>query len=250
MPAQRKINYTSDPATFDYAANWAQGQAARDAVTREKFGQAAVDRGYNTADEYGEWRKRDLRADTWKNVGRAAAIIGGPIAASYAIPAAASGSVSIPGGASISTAFPAAGGSGGGGMGFSLGKLLGSRGFEAIANGATSLLGLRSQNKTNKYATDANARLMADQTRLEQERLARTDAADTADRADAERRWQAEQDQAKQEYAAAQEQREYQRMISDRQLALDNEREARRSTYRSTYGDPAMRSLGSILGIR
>lgn len=137
----------------------------------------------------------------------------------------------------------AASGTGGGSaMGFSLGRLLGSRGFEALANGATSLLGMRSQNNANRYATDVNARLTAEQLAMERERLAREQAAADADRADAKARWDAEQAMAARQFAASEDERAYNRQLLEA-------REARRAMY-DPYRQNAMRSLGAILGIR
>lgn len=162
-----------------------------------------------------------------------------------AIPFAAAAPVLFGGGASMPAAategvgFSSAGGSG---MGFSLGKLLGSRGVEAIGNGVTSILGMRSQNNANRYATDVNARLTAQQIQMEQDRIARQEAADAADRADAQKRWEAEQAMKAKELAASEEERAYNRQLLDA-------REARRALY-DPYRQNAMRSLGAILGIR
>jgi hypothetical protein len=132
-----------------------------------------------------------------------------------------------------------AGGTSGGGM--TLGSLLGSRGFETGVNALTGFLGNRSQNKANRYAIDANARLTADQIRFEQERIRRQEEADALDRADAERRWNAEQALRAQQHAASEEERAYNRRLMDA-------REARRAVFRP-YSERAMRTLGSILGI-
>jgi hypothetical protein len=204
------------------------------------YGQAAIDRGYDTAEEFARVQDARNRRDFWMKAvlptvgfaagGAALGAVGGSGAAS--VPGAVGSNIAPLGGGTVT---------GGGGMGFSLGKLLGSRGFETGANALTSLFGLRSQNKANKYATDVNARLMSDQVRMEQERIARQEAAEAADRADIERRWMAEQAQSKQEFDALQEQRAYDRRILD-------EREGRRAMYRP-YSEAAMRSLGRILGI-
>lgn len=146
------------------------------------------------------------------------------------------------GAASAAPAAASSTAAGGSGMGFSLGKLLGSRGFEAAANGLTSLFGMRAQNKANRYATDANARLQADQIAMERDRIRRQDEVDALDRADATKRWEAEQAMRAQEYAAAQEERAYARSLSE-------DREARRAAYRPMQ-DAAMRSLGSLLRVR
>lgn len=214
----------------DHQQYLAQRRSAWDAAVKEK--------------QSGAWRRKALRTVA----GGAALFGGGAALSSLLAPAASAG---LAGGGAV--AGPVASGAGasvagttGGGM--TLGRIFGSRGFEAGANALTSLLGMRSQNRANRYATDANSRIMADQTRLEQERIRRQEEADAADRADIERRWVAEQAQKAQEYAALQEEREYNRSISDRQLRLDDEREARRAVYRP-YGVRAMRSLGSILGI-
>lgn len=167
----------------------------------------------------------------------AAAVPFGAAAAPYLM---GGGTAALPEAATEGVGFSSAGTSG---AGMNLGRLLGSRGFDTVANGLTSLFGMRAQNKANKYATDANSRLTAQQIAMENDRLARTDAADTADRADAERRWLAEQAQAKEAF-------DYNRAINDRSLRLDDEREARRSAYRTNFSDPAMRSLGSILRLR
>lgn len=131
---------------------------------------------------------------------------------------------------------------------FTLGSLLGSKGMELGVGVGTSLLAQRSQNKANRYTTDRNAELTREQMRLENERLVRAEAAEAADRADAERRWQAEQAFQKSTFDATEEERAYNRSISDRQLRLDDEREQRRAPYRAA-SERAMRTLGSILGI-
>lgn len=134
------------------------------------------------------------------------------------------------------------GGTGGGaGGGMTLGRIFGSRGFEAGVNGLTSIMGMRSQNNANRYATDANSRLMADQIRLEEARIRKQDEIDAADRADAERRWAAEEEWRRKQHEASEEERAYTRRLSE-------EREGRRAAYRP-YRDSALRTLGSLLRI-
>jgi hypothetical protein len=211
-----------DPAYADYIKT-----ALPQLISSDK---AALERSQ------GRWKTADKFA--WG----AAAI---PFAAAAA-PLIFGGGASLPAAATQGVGFDTAGTAG---AGMNLGRIFGSRGFETAANGITSLFGMRSQNKANKYATDANARLQAEQIAMEQGRIKAQQDADAQDRADAERRWQAEQERAKQAYEQTQEQLAYQRSLSDRQLRLDDEREARRAVYRP-YSEAAMRSLGSILRLR
>lgn len=122
-----------------------------------------------------------------------------------------------------------------------LGQLFGSRGFEAGANALTSLFGLRSQNKSSRYATDANTRLLQDQIRMEAERNARLDAAAELDRQDRLRQHDATEAQRKREFDAMEEDRGFNR-------SLVEAREARRNVFRP-YSERALRTLGSILRI-
>lgn len=127
------------------------------------------------------------------------------------------------------------------GGGMNLGRLLGSRGFETGLNAITSIFGNRAANRANRYAADANSRLMADQIALERERIRRQEEADALDRAEAQRRWEAEERWRATQFAASEEERAYARRLSE-------EREGRRAAYRP-YRDAAMRSLGAILRI-
>ncbi len=187
------------------------------------------------------------RGKVWKTAAAGAALFGGAVAGPALFGGGtAAGATSLPAAATAGMAPASVAATSGGGM--TLGGLLGSRGFEAGANAFTSLFGLRSQNKANRYATDVNARLMSEQVRLEQDRIRRQEEADAADRVDAERRWQAEQAFAAQQHAASEEERAYRRSLSERDVRLDDEREARRAVYRP-YSERAMRTLGSILRI-
>lgn len=170
------------------------------------------------------------------NFGRIASAIPFAVAGGAAL-AGGGGAAALPAAATEGIEFSAAPTATGGGM--TLGRILGSRGFELGSNAITSLLGMRSQNRANRYATDANARLSADQIQLERDRIKRQEDVDAADRADAERRWLAEQAQRKQDYDALQEERTYRRTLDDRNVRLDDEREARRAGLR--------RSLGALL---
>jgi hypothetical protein len=131
-----------------------------------------------------------------------------------------------------------------------LGRIFGSRGFETGTNVLTSLFGMRSQNKGEQVRhRRERAGYRPNRSRWSKGASKRSKTPTRMDRADAERRWQAEQERAKQAYEQTQEQLAYQRSLSDRQLRLDDEREARRAVYRP-YSEAAMRSLGSILRLR
>lgn len=171
------------------------------------------------------------------------------IAALPAIGALAAGSGAAAGAGSVnglaitpyagSVAASGTGAATGGGM--TLGRILGSRGFDTVANGVTSWLGNRAQNKANRYATDANTALMSRQIAMEQERIKAQQDADAADRVDATRRFDAEEAFKAKQFAASEEERAYTRKLLD-------DREARRAVFRP-YSERAMRSLGAILGI-
>jgi hypothetical protein len=206
--------------------------------------------GANQDTAYGRYiRSHGPRGFDWRYLAPVAGIAAAPALGALlgGGGAAASGSATVNGLPLVPHAASVASGTAGGGM--TLGSLLGSRGFEVGANALTSLFGMRSQNRANRYATDANARLTSEQLAFERERIRRQEEADALDRADAERRWQAEQERYAREHAASEEERAYRRTISDRQLRLDDEREARRAVFRP-YSERAMRSLGAILGIR
>ena len=201
-------------------------------------GQAAVDKGFNTYGQYQDWSARDQRADTWKNIGRAAAVIGGPIAASYAIPAiaGAGGASAASSAVPASIGAPATVGGGGAGMGaagaFSLGNILKAPLTGLGVQGFLSWLSGRSQNKAAKYATDAQAQGLEKQLALE-----------TANQAEQKRQFDAQQAAQKaaldaqnkldaQKLAAENEDRAYSRQQADYTMGLSKAREAYLEPFR------------------
>lgn len=191
--------------------------------------------GFQHDTAYGQYlRSHGPRGFDWRYAAPVAGIAAMPAVAAVGGGSAA-GSATLPAVATEGIGFSSAGG------GMTLGSLLGSRGFEAAMNAGTSLFGMRAQNRANRYAADANSRLMAEQIAMERERLRVQQEADAADRADAERRWAAEQAFAAKQFDAGEEERAYNR-------SLVEAREARRAAFRP-YSERAMRTLGSILGI-
>jgi len=198
--------------------------------------------GMNQNSPYGQYvRANGPRGFDWRYAAPVAGIAALPaIGAAFA---GGSGFASVPGAVGASSAPLGTGTvTGGSGMGFSLGKLLGSRGFDTVANGVTSLLGMRAQNNANRYATDANSALMARQIAMAEAQIKAEHDANEADRADATRRFDAEQAFKAKEFDASEEERAYNRKLLE-------DREARRAVFRP-YSESALRSLGAILGLR
>lgn len=111
----------------------------------------------------------------------------------------------------------------------------GAVGAGAAAGG--TIYGAHKQASASKRASTYQAD--ADRMALEEARLQREE-----DR----RRWEAEQQFQAQQWAASEEDRAFRRSIDERQLRLDDEREARRAPYRAA-SQAALGRLGDILGI-
>lgn len=117
--------------------------------------------------------------------------------------------------------------------GFSLGRILNSPLAGLGVNAFTSLLGMRSANKQNKYAADLNAQGLTQQLALERERLENERREIAATREEDKRRWEAEEAYRVKQAADQEQERQY---VRQRRARYDPMRER------------ALRTVGSILG--
>lgn len=173
------------------------------------------------------------------------------LAAPYAVGALAGGGgggAYVPGAANLvggsatnaaaaSIAAPAVtAGATGGSMGFTLKDLLPTllgKGFDAGAN-------IYGANRANAAANRGYEIQAANDDRLYQLALKQE--------AEQKAQWEAQQAQAAKEFAATEEERAYQRTLSDYNLSLLKDRETRLAPYRAA-STQALASLGSILGL-
>lgn len=233
-----------------FAPEMAAAQADRDAhwdaqrsKMLAKYGPAAVARGYNTEAEYHAVRKREGRADFFRQV---------------LLPIAAS----VTGGAALAAAGPGAAAAAGGGfvrdaVASTAAQALGAGGaMSGTASAAgvpwlrlaeigtplvTGFLGSRAANQANARALDAE---MAANQRAE----ARLDANEVRRRHE----WDAAQELAREAFAAEQEQLRLDRAAADEERAHNravwDAREQRRTPYRQA-GQAALVSLANLAGV-
>lgn len=188
--------------------------------------------GMNQRSPYGEYlRTHGNRGFDWRVPVFG---LGAPIAASFA-PAlfsgagagagAASTAAGTAGTAATTAAGVGAGAAGAGGM--TIGNLL--KMGELGTGLFTNVIGQRQQNR----ALDRDAL-------MRQNEFAAQMAMLQAQNEQARRQWEADQQQRANEYALALEDR-------NRRIKLDDEREARRTQYRTTIGDPALLRMRDLL---
>lgn len=127
-------------------------------------------------------------------------------------------------------------------QGFSIGRLLGSKGAELGAGLFTSIMGNRSASRAQRDANALTERTNAAQMALAERQFNTEQANFAADRADAIRRWEAEEAFRAKQFAAEEEERLEQRRLRD-------EREARLAPRREMSRQALLR-VGQILGWR
>lgn len=185
-------------------------------------------------------------ASVWKNAilpigitatgGLAASALGGGAAAGasgYSSPGIFGGMFSA---SAPSVAAPVVTGAGGS----TLGSILNSDALGLGVGAVTNWLGNRSQNKSNKYVADLNAKNTSETLALERQRLEQEAQNANLDRADAMKMQEAINELKRRELDAAEEERAYTRsLVEAREL---------RAAPRREMSARAMRSLGSILG--
>lgn len=223
-------------------------QAARDALWAtqrnnmlEKYGPAAVARGYNTSGEYAAVRKQEGRSDFLKRV-----IL--PVAA-FATGGAALAAGGLGGaGAATSAIGPGATTAAKAGLAARLGSIFSNPGFEVGTNAALALFGQHQQNKANTQARKDALATQAKQIELEQQRLAQEAQNANLDREDARALNAAIQDLEKKKFAIAQEQAEFERsnVLYDR--GKYEQEQARLAPYRQ-ISEQALRRLSSMWGL-
>lgn len=203
-------------------------------VDLQRYGLDAVSRGYNTYGEAQQYNAARRRGQIMKGIVLPVSLAGG---------AAAAPSIgSIWGGASAAASSAPAATTGGtvAGQGFSIGRLLGSKGAQLVTGLGTTLLANRAAGKAQREANALSERTTNAQMALAREQYDRENANYSADRADAERRWAAEEAFRAKQYAADEEERLHTRQLAD-------EREARLAPRRELSRQALMR-VGQILG--
>lgn len=198
--------------------------------------------GINQNTPYGQaMQERDAwsRRMMYQNAIRGAAIVGGPMAAAYAIPAMAGGGA-VAGGAGAASAGTAAGTGTAAGGSVAAGSSIpwmavGSKGVDTLFGVYANRQQMKGNREALAYQRQADERAM----QIEADERAEMKRQFDIQQAQLQRQWEAQQKFEADKFAASEEERLYSRRLQD-------EKEARRAPYRAASA-AALDRIGGII---